>query len=219
MRRYYLGSFFMLSRHDHFWHHKANYSDVHRAETVPLRTVNRQCSSGLQAVVDVVSAIRAGFYDIGEPFKKPSVLVISLWNRSLDRSALPRQCRNRRRLGVHDGWSNGLGRIHQSQGASYPFIVKTRVFFHPRRTSPSSFTASLQTHIFSQAQDCLLPMGITSENVAHRFGVSREEQDRAAVSSQTRALRNSIIFLFWVVILMNRAGWLPPQGGRRNCCG
>jgi acetyl-CoA acetyltransferase len=35
------------------------------AETVPVRTVNRQCSSGLQAVADVVAAIKAGFYDIG----------------------------------------------------------------------------------------------------------------------------------------------------------
>ena len=36
------------------------------AETVPVRTVNRQCSSGLQAVADVAAAIRAGFYDIGK---------------------------------------------------------------------------------------------------------------------------------------------------------
>lgn len=35
-------------------------------ETVPIRTVNRQCSSGLQAVADVAAAIRAGFYDIGK---------------------------------------------------------------------------------------------------------------------------------------------------------
>ncbi|CAL5425204.1 unnamed protein product [Camellia sinensis] len=34
-------------------------------ETVPIRTVNRQCSSGLQAVADVAAAIKAGFYDIG----------------------------------------------------------------------------------------------------------------------------------------------------------
>lgn len=39
-----------------------------------------------------------------------------------------------------------------------------------------------QVKIFEQAQNCLLPMGITSENVAHRFGVSRKEQDQAAVS-------------------------------------
>ncbi|KAL7219955.1 hypothetical protein ACSBR2_012921 [Camellia fascicularis] len=34
-------------------------------ETVPIRTMNRQCSSGLQAVADVAAAIKAGFYDIG----------------------------------------------------------------------------------------------------------------------------------------------------------
>ncbi|KAL6963035.1 3-ketoacyl-CoA thiolase 1, peroxisomal [Sarracenia purpurea var. burkii] len=33
-------------------------------ETVPLRIVNRQCSSGLQAVADVAAAIKAGFYDL-----------------------------------------------------------------------------------------------------------------------------------------------------------
>lgn len=37
--------------------------------------------------------------------------------------------------------------------------------------------------MFEQARDCLLPMGITSENVAQRYGVTREEQDHAAVSS------------------------------------
>ena len=36
------------------------------AETVPIRTVNRQCSSGLQAVADVAACIKAGFYDIGK---------------------------------------------------------------------------------------------------------------------------------------------------------
>ncbi|KAK1401492.1 hypothetical protein POM88_001097 [Heracleum sosnowskyi] len=35
------------------------------AETVPLRTVNGQCSSGLQAVEDVAAAINARFSDIG----------------------------------------------------------------------------------------------------------------------------------------------------------
>ncbi|ONK79517.1 uncharacterized protein A4U43_C01F7160 [Asparagus officinalis] len=32
-----------------------------------------------------------------------------------------------------------------------------------------------------QAQDCLLPTGITSENAARRFGVTRQEQDQAAI--------------------------------------
>jgi acetyl-CoA acyltransferase 1 len=38
-----------------------------------------------------------------------------------------------------------------------------------------------QVKKFAQAQNCLLPMGVTSENVAQRFGVSRQEQDQAAV--------------------------------------
>lgn len=36
-----------------------------KTDTVPIRTVNRQCSSGLQAVADVAAYIKAGFYDIG----------------------------------------------------------------------------------------------------------------------------------------------------------
>lgn len=47
------------------------------AETVPVRTVNRQCSSGLQAVADVAAAIRAGFYDIGNSFS--GCLTIDMW--------------------------------------------------------------------------------------------------------------------------------------------
>lgn len=39
-----------------------------------------------------------------------------------------------------------------------------------------------QVNTLQKAQDCLLPMGITSENVAHHYGVTRQEQDQAAVS-------------------------------------
>uniref|UniRef100_A0A803M9V2 acetyl-CoA C-acyltransferase n=1 Tax=Chenopodium quinoa TaxID=63459 RepID=A0A803M9V2_CHEQI len=93
-------------------------------ETVPVRTVNRQCSSGLQAVADVAAAIKAGFYDIGI-------------------------------------------------GAGLESMT----------TNAMAFDGSVNPKVkdFVQAQDCLLPMGITSENVAHRFGVTREEQDQAAI--------------------------------------
>jgi len=37
------------------------------------------------------------------------------------------------------------------------------------------------------ANNCLMPMGITSENVAAEFGVSREQQDTLAVSSHKKA--------------------------------
>lgn len=99
-------------------------------ETVAVRTVNRQCSSGLQAVADVAAAIKAGFYDIGI-------------------------------------------------GAGLESMT----------TNPMAFDGSVNPKVkeFAKAQDCLLPMGVTSENVAERFGVTREEQDQAAVDSHRKA--------------------------------
>jgi len=37
-------------------------------------------------------------------------------------------------------------------------------------------------------QDCLIPMGITSENVAKEYAITREEQDQFALHSQQKAL-------------------------------
>ncbi|KAL5781490.1 hypothetical protein ACOSP7_006519 [Xanthoceras sorbifolium] len=99
-------------------------------ETVPLRTVNRQCSSGLQAVADVAAAIKAGFYDIG----------------------------------IGAGLESMTANPMAWEGSVNPKVEK-----------------------FEKAQNCLLPMGLTSENVAHRFGVTRQEQDRAAVESHRKA--------------------------------
>ncbi|KAJ1281636.1 hypothetical protein BS78_04G320700 [Paspalum vaginatum] len=99
-------------------------------ETVPVRTVNRQCSSGLQAVADVAAAIKAGYYDIGIGAGLESMSINSI------------------------GWE---GQVNPKISA------------------------------FQKAQDCLLPMGITSENVAHRYGVTRQEQDQAAAESHRRA--------------------------------
>ncbi|XP_038712924.1 3-ketoacyl CoA thiolase 1, peroxisomal-like [Tripterygium wilfordii] len=99
-------------------------------ETVPIRTVNRQCSSGLQAVADVAACIKAGFYDIGI-------------------------------------------------GAGLEYMTANPIS-GVQKINP-------KVHDFVQARDCLLPMGVTSENVAQRYGVTREEQDRAAVESHKRA--------------------------------
>ncbi|KAE8676262.1 3-ketoacyl-CoA thiolase 2, peroxisomal [Hibiscus syriacus] len=96
-------------------------------DTVLIRTVNRQCSSGLQAVVDVAASIKAGFYDIGIGAGLESMTT--------------------------DGLAAGFEK----------------------------------TDSFAQARDCLLPMSITSENVAQRYGITRQEQDHAAVESHRRA--------------------------------
>jgi acetyl-CoA acyltransferase 1 len=38
-----------------------------------------------------------------------------------------------------------------------------------------------------QAQKCLMPMGITSENVAEKYGITRRQQDEMAVESHKKA--------------------------------
>ncbi|KAL5223851.1 hypothetical protein ABZP36_010490 [Zizania latifolia] len=99
-------------------------------DTVPLMTVNRQCSSGLQAVANIASSIKSGLYDIGI--------------------------------------AAGLESMTVNQ-------VVTNGQVNPK------------IDLFSQARDCLLPMGLTSENVAKRFGITRMEQDQAAVESHRKA--------------------------------
>uniref|UniRef100_A0A8C3G066 Acetyl-CoA acyltransferase 1 n=1 Tax=Cyclopterus lumpus TaxID=8103 RepID=A0A8C3G066_CYCLU len=98
-------------------------------ETVPCYTVNRQCSSGLQALFNVAGAIRSGSIDLG--------LACGVESMSL------------RAIGNPGDLSSRLTDI-------------------------------------DKARDCIIPMGITSENIAERFGISREKQDAFAVSSQQK---------------------------------
>ncbi|XP_012915443.2 3-ketoacyl-CoA thiolase, peroxisomal [Mustela nigripes] len=101
-------------------------------ETVPLSTVNRQCSSGLQAVANIAGGIRNGSYDIGMACGVESMSLAD-------------------------------------------------------RGNPGNITSRLVEK--EKARDCLIPMGITSENVAERFGISREKQDTFALASQQKAAR------------------------------
>uniref|UniRef100_A0A667GGN9 Acetyl-CoA acyltransferase 1 n=1 Tax=Lynx canadensis TaxID=61383 RepID=A0A667GGN9_LYNCA len=55
------------------------------------------------------------------------------------------------------------------------------------RGNPGNITSRLAEK--EKARDCLIPMGITSENVAERFGISREKQDTFALASQQKAAR------------------------------
>jgi len=50
-------------------------------------------------------------------------------------------------------------------------------------------TLAPQVFEHDKAQLCLMPMGITSENVAEKFGITREKQDQLAVESHLKAAR------------------------------
>lgn len=128
-------------------------------DTVPIRTVNRQCSSGLQAVADVAAFIKAGFYDIG--------IGAGLEVMTID----------------------NIERIQK---------------VNPRVNS------------FAQARDCLLPMGITSENVAERFGVTRQEQDQAAVMSHKRAAAATVSGKFKDEIIPVSTKIVDPRTGEEK---
>jgi len=55
--------------------------------------------------------------------------------------------------------------------------------------SPFRWEGSMNPRVFlnKQAKDCLLPMGITSENIVERYGVTRKEQDELSALSHKRA--------------------------------
>eukprot|EP00178_Gracilaria_changii_P026728 TRINITY_DN824_c0_g1_i15.p1 TRINITY_DN824_c0_g1~~TRINITY_DN824_c0_g1_i15.p1 ORF type:complete len:972 (+),score=149.31 TRINITY_DN824_c0_g1_i15:1744-4659(+) len=53
------------------------------SETVPVKTVNRLCSSGLQAIVDAAAAIQAGYYDIAIAGGIESMSMASMRNNEL----------------------------------------------------------------------------------------------------------------------------------------
>jgi len=100
---------------------------------VPISTVNRLCSSGLQAVRSIAHAIQTGSISLG--------IAVGVESMSLN----PRPT---------------------------PEVVDT-----------------VKTN--AQADDCLQPMGWTSEMVAQAYNVSREKQDQYAFFSHSRAEKAS----------------------------
>lgn len=102
-------------------------------DTTTVHTVNRQCSSGLQAFASAAAAITAGQYEVA----------IAAGVESMSTS---------------------------SMGGSVSDL------------DPDVFKSET-------AKQCLTPMGITSENVAAKFGITRIAQDTMATMSHTRALK------------------------------
>ncbi|CDJ32449.1 acetyl-CoA acyltransferase B, putative [Eimeria mitis] len=101
--------------------------------STPVHTVNRQCSSGLQAVAAIAGSIAAGNIDVGV--------------------------------------AGGVESMSHFEMTSA---------LNPEKISEKVFESE-------NARNCLLPMGTTSDILAKRFGVTREEQDAFAVESHAKA--------------------------------
>lgn len=110
--------------------------------TTPISTVNRQCSSGLQAVANIANSIQSGQIDIG------------------------------------------IGGGFESMTSN------------PMHKMPMPDVDWDVMNACPEAMDCIIPMGVTSENVTKKYGLTRAELDQFAAQSHVKAARARELGLF-----------------------
>lgn len=128
--------------------------------TTSVMAVNRQCSSGLQAVVQIAHAIQSGMIEIG------------------------------------------IGAGAESMTTNYG--------------AGAMGSLSEKCEANQDAADCAMPMGITSENVAKEFNVSRVDQDKFAAESYRRAEAAQKAGLFDEEIVPVKAMFTDPKTGEET---
>ncbi|KAI0376006.1 Thiolase, N-terminal domain-containing protein [Hypomontagnella monticulosa] len=84
------------------------------------------------------------------------------------------------------------------------------------RAIPVDLWPELKESAVKDAQDCIMPMGLTSENVARRYKVGRKEQDEFAVESHRRAAKaqNEGLFDKEIVPVRTRFQEVDKQGNK-----
>lgn len=145
-------------------------------ETVSCSTTNRQCSSGLSAILTIAGEIQAGVIDVGIG------------------------------AGV-EKMSAGAG----SLGSTGKNLMKET---EKKDDAPKPKGPSINPNILenNMARDTLVPMGITSENVAERYGITREDQDRLGFESQQKAMNAQKNGLFDSEIVPVTTTMMDAQG-------
>jgi len=129
--------------------------------TTSINTLNRQCSSGLTAVVQIANEIKAGEIDIGIGAGVESMSM---------------------------GWGSGV---------------------MPEKMSEKVLSCQ-------EAADCLIPMGMTSENVAEQYNISRDVQDTFAANSYAKALRAQKDGKFRSEIVPVKVKVVDPKSGEEK---
>ena len=79
------------------------------------------------------------------------------------------------------------------------------------RAIPTELWPELKDSPVKEAKDCIMSMGITSENVAVRYGVSRADQDAFAAESQRRAGAAQAAGRFDEEIVPVTTRWIEPE--------
>ncbi|RDW68242.1 hypothetical protein BP5796_08899 [Coleophoma crateriformis] len=94
-----------------------------------------------------------------------------------------RQCASSLQALTHLSHSIMAGQISVAMAGGVESMSKN----YETRGIPRDISPTLLNSDVKDARDCLIPMGITSENVAGRYGISRRLQDEYALESQQRA--------------------------------
>lgn len=77
------------------------------------------------------------------------------------------------------------------------------------RAIPTQLWPALKESPDKDARDCIMSMGLTAENVAERYGVSRADQDEFAARSHHKAAKAQKERLFDEEIVPTTTRWLP----------
>ncbi|KAJ5889089.1 Thiolase N-terminal domain-containing protein [Penicillium taxi] len=128
-----------------------------------FHTVNRQCSSSLQAVMHLANSISAGQIDVAMA-----------------------------------GGVESMSKNYTTRGV------------------PIDVGPTLRATPVKSAADCLMPMGITSENVARRYGVDRQMQDEFALLSHTRAINAQAQGRFYSETVPVEYNMLDSESGEKT---
>ncbi|KAF2645149.1 3-ketoacyl-CoA thiolase B [Massarina eburnea CBS 473.64] len=79
------------------------------------------------------------------------------------------------------------------------------------RAIPTQLWSELKDSPVKDARECIMNMGITSENVAERYGVSRADQDAFAAESHLRAAKAQSNGNFDAEIVPVTTQWVDPE--------
>jgi acetyl-CoA acyltransferase 1 len=79
------------------------------------------------------------------------------------------------------------------------------------RAIPTELWHELKDSPVKEARDCIMSMGITSENVAARYSVSRADQDAFAAESHRRAAKARSSGLFDAETVPVTTRWIEPE--------
>lgn len=150
-------------------------------ETTAVRTLNRQCSSGLQACVDVANQIRTGMIEVG--------IGAGVESMSLQYGYAMLSCPHippNTLLHVY------LVTLCPPSPGILPQAVEANV--SPSPAAVTEFSDLLESH--PESANCKVSMGVLSEDMAKDRKISRADQDAFAASSYQKALKAQEAGLF-----------------------